>query len=114
MKAKMKTEVIRSVDRWRELRRSAEWAAKSFGFVPTMGALHEGHRSLLERSRKENDVSVLSIFVNPTQFDDPKDLRNYPETFSWDMDMAAASGVRPVRRAGAWVAPCMMAETWTR
>lgn len=57
------------------------------GFVPTMGALHAGHRSLLERARAENDTVVCSIFVNPTQFDDKADLDKYPSTIDSDMEM---------------------------
>jgi pantoate--beta-alanine ligase len=58
------------------------------GFVPTMGALHQGHEQLLKKARAENDIVVLSIFVNPTQFNDPKDLEKYPKT--WDQDLAMA------------------------
>lgn len=58
----------------------------SVGFVPTMGALHPGHASLIRRSLAENEVTLVSIFVNPTQFNDPKDLHDYPRT--WDADRA--------------------------
>lgn len=77
-----------------------EWLAfretlvdKSVGFVPTMGALHAGHGSLLERARRENDYVVLSIYVNPTQFNDPKDLEKYPQTLDRDVELAKSAGV---------------------
>jgi len=54
------------------------------GLVPTMGALHKGHISLVERSIKENDYSIVSIFINPTQFNDKKDLKSYPENLTKD------------------------------
>lgn len=68
-------------------------AGRSIGFVPTMGALHAGHLSLVEEVRRRSDVSVVSIFVNPTQFGDPSDLEHYPRTFDTDVEQLAKLGV---------------------
>ncbi len=65
---------------------------KKIGLVPTMGALHAGHASLVEKSVAQNDVTVVSVFVNPTQFNDKNDLRNYPRTLESDCDLLEKVG----------------------
>lgn len=64
----------------------------SVGFVPTMGALHAGHQALVERSATENDLTVVSVFVNPLQFDDPADLEAYPRSEEADVELASRAG----------------------
>lgn len=79
---------------WQNRRRAL--SGRSIGLVPTMGALHRGHAALIDRCRNENAIAVVSIFVNPTQFDDPRDLDRYPRTLESDLAMLEAAGVDDV------------------
>ena len=84
--------LIQSIQELRAELAACRQDGKTIGLVPTMGALHAGHASLVKRAVAENDVVVVSDFVNPTQFNDKNDLLNYPRTLEADCDLLAACG----------------------
>lgn len=88
--------VVETVDKLRAILAAARAEGKSVGLVPTMGALHEGHASLVQRSVEENDVTVVSVFVNPTQFNDKGDLERYPRTLDADCALLSSLGANYV------------------
>ena len=83
--------IFTTLPEWQSYRSSLD--EKKIGFVPTMGALHEGHFSLIRRSMEENSLTVVSIYLNPTQFDNPGDLENYPASWNEDVRMLENLGV---------------------
>jgi pantoate--beta-alanine ligase len=83
LKAELQTEI-----------ESIKSAGKTIGFVPTMGALHDGHKALVVQSVAENDVCIVSIFVNPTQFNNPTDLEKYPRNLKKDAEMLERAGCK--------------------
>src|SRR5881409_1328422 len=85
--------IVRTLDELREVRAPRRPDGAKIGFVPTMGFFHEGHLSLMRRAREACDVVVVSLFVNPTQFNDPKDLEAYPRDEARDAAMAQSAGV---------------------
>lgn len=85
-------ELIREAANLREATDAARTAGTTVGFVPTMGALHDGHRALLRSARRRTDRLAVSIFVNPMQFEDPGDLARYPRDDSRDLAMCEAEG----------------------
>lgn len=85
-------ELIRTIQDLRACLMPLRSGRKTVGLVPTMGALHEGHASLVRRSVEENDVTVVSVFVNPTQFNDKNDLKNYPRTLEADALLLSSLG----------------------
>ncbi|MGE0443403.1 MAG: pantoate--beta-alanine ligase, partial [Gemmatimonadales bacterium] len=85
--------MISSLAEWTAVRRRLDETGHPIGFVPTMGALHAGHASLFRRSAAECELTVASVFVNPSQFNDPADLAAYPRTLDADRELAEAAGV---------------------
>jgi len=82
---------IEALRRWR-----SESTGRPIGFVPTMGALHDGHLELVKKAVAENERTVVSLFVNPTQFNDPADFEAYPDTLNADLGLCEAAGVDAV------------------
>jgi len=86
-------ELIKTKDELRNILKEHRREGKSIGFVPTMGFLHEGHLSLIRKARQENDLVVVSIFVNPTQFGEGEDYGTYPRDLARDMEGCKQTGV---------------------
>src|SRR5256885_17064212 len=86
-------DVLETIEQMRFACQAAKQRGKRLGLVPTMGALHEGHLSLLRAARAQSDVVAASIFVNPTQFGPKEDLAKYPRPFARDSELLRAEGV---------------------
>ena len=85
--------IIKDIDQLRRIVSKARRQGKTIGFVPTMGYFHEGHLSLMRRAKKDNDLCVVSIYVNPKQFGPKEDLANYPRDFKRDSSLAKKENV---------------------
>lgn len=87
-------QIVNTISQLQNILLQSKNEGKKVGLVPTMGALHDGHASLVRRSVTDNDVTVVSIFLNPTQFNDPKDLERYPRTLDRDCKILAQCGAQ--------------------
>lgn len=85
--------IITTSNKFIRLRKSSSFFNKPVGFVPTMGALHDGHISLIRKFLKQNDITVVSIYFNPTQSNSLEDLKNYPKTYQQDIKILKALNV---------------------
>ncbi|MBH54373.1 MAG: pantoate--beta-alanine ligase [Opitutaceae bacterium] len=90
------SELIQSLEGWVDYRDRVLASGQPIGLVATMGALHEGHLELIRRARTETDCVVVSVFLNPTQFNDPKDLERYPKTLGVDLSLATEAGANVI------------------
>lgn len=86
------TTIVTTIDQLRAITRDWHREGKAIGLVPTMGYLHEGHRSLIDRSVADNDCTVVSVFVNPTQFGPNEDLESYPRDLNRDVTLVESAG----------------------
>jgi pantoate--beta-alanine ligase len=89
-------QIVHTVAEWRSLRAAHRAAGRTVGFVPTMGALHEGHASLFRAARRDHRIVLASVFVNPTQFDEAHDFQKYPRTLEADAALMDVVGVDAV------------------
>lgn len=87
-----KTQIIKNISNWKDIRKNID-SNKTIGLVMTMGNLHQGHISLLDKSIAQNDINILTIFVNPTQFNNQDDFDKYPNTIDDDIKLATKTGV---------------------
>lgn len=85
-------EIIKSLSDWKAIRKHVA-SSEQVGFVPTMGCLHAGHMSLVNQAKQDNDIVVMSLFVNGSQFNREQDFKSYPRTFEDDKALAESSGV---------------------